>query len=159
MIGPNEYFYYAILDSRGEFYPSSNKVGIDTPLPESYQLERTPERISEIQSERDAFDQQVQVNFENFINDERFNGPDPEPFRLAVVLVDFTPSIGENYEKADFDTLFFSTDYYITDIPTNFPLSPDDEPVYGSLRDYYNDQSLGRLDIIGKFGDNRSIIS
>lgn len=158
--GPNQYFYYAVLDARGEFYPSTKKVGIHQPSASSYHLERTATRIAQIEQERLEFNEQLQVNFNNYINDPRFNGATPEPMRVAIVLVDFTPSLAENYDyiKAEYDTLFFSTDYYIT-INQFSPHSPDDEDVFGSFRDYYLDQSLGKLNIVGKFGADRSIIN
>lgn len=47
--GTDGYYYYAILDVRGEFSPSNNKVGIDQQLPSSYKLQRSAARIRELQ--------------------------------------------------------------------------------------------------------------
>jgi len=55
MVGTDEYYYYAILDTNGEFAPSIQKVGIDPPLSESYNLERSPSRLAEIEAERELF--------------------------------------------------------------------------------------------------------
>ena len=79
--------------------------------------------------------------------------------RIAIVLVDFTPTLRRNYAKAAFDTLFFSTNYYISPDQNHDPRTPDLEQVFGSFRDYFLNQSLGRLNIIGKFGNDRSIIN
>ena len=157
--GPNQYFYYAVLDSRGEFYPSNYKVGIDKPLSTSYLLQRTQDRIQQIEQERIDFGEQLQINFNNYINDPRFNGNTTPPMHVAIVLVDFTPSVRGDYTKADFDTLFFSTNYYISPAPNEDPRSPNSEQVFGSFRDYYLNQSLGRLDIRGKINDDRSIMN
>ncbi len=42
------YYYYAVLDENGEYTVSDKKVGIDTPLAESYYLEQSAERKAEI---------------------------------------------------------------------------------------------------------------
>ena len=42
------WYYYAQLNEDGEFAPTNYKVGIDSPPPSSYQLERSQSRIDEI---------------------------------------------------------------------------------------------------------------
>lgn len=49
--GSGKYYYYAVLDENGEFAPSESKVGIDPPLAQSYQLERSASREAEIDTE------------------------------------------------------------------------------------------------------------
>ncbi len=50
---PDGYYYYAVLDENGEFAASEYKVGIDQPLAESYQLDRSASRESEIDAQID----------------------------------------------------------------------------------------------------------
>lgn len=159
IIGPDEYYYYAILDENGEFTYSEYKVAIDEPLQDSYQLERSPQRLAEIEAEIEDFKEQVAQNYIDFMAE--FDGPSVPPLRLAIVLIDFADDLhSNNYLKKNFDTLFFSTDYYYTIDEHTGPKSPhDNEWVYGSLRDYYKDQSLNKLNIIGKFGSDRSIVN
>jgi M6 family metalloprotease-like protein len=158
IIGPYDYFYYSVLDINGEFTYSNYKVAIDEPLQESYQLERSQLRLSEIEGERESFKQKCEQNYTDFMAE--FDGPSTPPLRLAIVLIDFADSLhSSNYNKKDFDTLFFSTGYYYTDPNNPVIKSPNQEWVYGSLRDYYRDQSLNKLEIIGKFGADRSIVN
>ncbi|HSW55298.1 MAG TPA: T9SS type A sorting domain-containing protein [Ignavibacteriaceae bacterium] len=159
ILGPDEYYYYAILDESGEFTYSENKVIIDEPLPESYQLERSPQRLAEIEAEIGSFNEQLEQNYIDFMTE--FDGPSARPLRLAVVLVDFADDLhNDDYVKSDFDTLFFSSGYYYTDPQANPVIySPNGEWVYGSLRDYYRNQSINKFDIVGKFGSDRSIVN
>lgn len=74
---------------------------------------------------------------------------------MAVVLIDFTPSARiVNYEKFRFDNMFFSQgSYYGINITT---LHPEGDEVFGSFRDYYKNQSVNQIDIVGK--DNNPVI-
>ena len=42
------WYYYAALDSTGEYTPTTTRVGIDTPPGSSYKLERSAARIAAI---------------------------------------------------------------------------------------------------------------
>jgi hypothetical protein len=55
--GSDGYYYYAVLGSNGDFAPSSSKVGINSPLQTSLNLQRSQSRLIEIQNERIAFNQ------------------------------------------------------------------------------------------------------
>jgi len=50
------YYYYAILDSTGDYIPSNLKVAIDTPVGIPQHLRRTDPALSEIQEAIDDFD-------------------------------------------------------------------------------------------------------
>ena len=66
-------------------------------------------------------------------------------YKLAVLLIAF-PDAGATYAPQDFAGLLFSKGYsYTSPIPG--------EPAYGSLRDYYDHFSGGRLDITGQVFD------
>lgn len=75
------WYYYAILDKSGDFTSSREKVGIDDPLPESYHLERTQEKMVQINAEVDEFAAELETiaSAENWIGD----------FKLGVILIDF----------------------------------------------------------------------
>ncbi|MFQ5585095.1 MAG: hypothetical protein ACE5GL_11720 [Calditrichia bacterium] len=60
------YYYYAILDTNGEFTPSENKLGISLPLAESYQLERSASREVEIDSMIADFEQELEQNYPEY---------------------------------------------------------------------------------------------
>jgi hypothetical protein len=56
------WYYYATLDQYGEFAPTIYKVGIDSPPPSAYQLERTQSRIDEINQKVEEFNEQIELN-------------------------------------------------------------------------------------------------
>ena len=63
---------------------------------------------------------------------------------LKVLLVEFSDvhhNTTPNYTYNNFNNLFFSTNVYVS---TNM-YSPDGEPVYGSMRDYYSIMSDGEF--------------
>jgi hypothetical protein len=63
------YYYYAILDQYGEFAPTIYKVGIDSPPPSSYQLERTQSRIDDRQLEESPVNfKDIKIMKEEFLN-------------------------------------------------------------------------------------------
>lgn len=80
--GSDDWFYYAVLGANGDYTPSTVRVGIDAPLQTSLNLQRSQARRTEIQNERLAFNQTLITNL-----------PSSTDLDLAIVLVDFTPSI------------------------------------------------------------------
>ena len=160
--GSGKFYYYAQLDSSGEFTPSSYKVGIDVPLASAYQLDRSESRKAEIEAQIEIFNQQLE---QNAIWYQQRRETREDPIKLGVVLVDFTPNerhpievnnpIYPNpYSKSHFDNLMFSTDYWtgVHDPEGDETLTPHPESheLFGSFRDYYNQQSCGNLDIYGR---------
>ena len=95
--------------------------------------------------------------------------PDSTPFytempdTLAIILVEFTDvkhdsfmssdsmvPYDNKYKWLDFYNMLVRRDYYETPDPNNpssIPRSPDNEPVYGSFTDYFDDMSNGRYNI------------
>lgn len=138
--GSDGWFYYAVLGANGDYTPSTVRVGIDAPLQTSLNLQRSQTRLTEIQNERLAFNQTLITNL-----------PSSTDLDLAIVLVDFTPgrrdSIdrpnGKGYNYSSFSNLFFSNGTYTR-------TSPDYEQVFGSVRDYYWEQSGNRYNITGE---------
>jgi len=147
---PNGWFHYAKLDRIGEFTPSQAMVSIDNPPSKSKGLKRTQARIRKIETERQAF--YLSLQQQNSLTE--LSGSFPRTLKLGVVLLDFTPSrITTIYEKSVFDNMIFSEGYWYGE-PTahnNYQtVHPEDEAVYGSLRDYYLDQTVDNIDIVGK---------
>lgn len=165
--GEDGYFYYAMLNLHGEYIPSNKRVGIDQPLAQSRNLKRSNTRIANIQSEIE----QIQSTRKDRRRSIFGNGGSGfgkiqtggiDTCKLAVLLIDFTPTNRDTfahsyqgYFKNEFDSSFFSTNYWNL---SNFP-HPDADSVFGSVRDYYRDQSYGKLDIIGDGASKRSIIN
>lgn len=65
--GGGGYYYYAVLDENGEFAASENKVGIDEPLAQSYQLERSASREAEIDSAIAEFEEEIEQNYQEYL--------------------------------------------------------------------------------------------
>jgi len=83
----------------------------------------------------------------------------PSEVFLKVLLIEFSDvTHDESYFRADFDTLLFSTGYYITDESLegedNQVRSPDGELVFGSLRDYFLSMSNGQFSLTGGIINN-----
>ncbi|MBL7074542.1 right-handed parallel beta-helix repeat-containing protein [candidate division KSB1 bacterium] len=162
--GYDGWFYYAVLNSRGEFSPSDKKVGIDPPLASSYKLERSAERIAEIQAYKEAWNRGAEEGYQENLASSL---DDPVTYKLGVVLVDFTPSArrteNENYPygytKALFDSMFFSRNHWIGDEFSTPPTPhPELEALFGSFADYYWEQSLETVQFEGRDG-MRSIVN
>jgi len=139
--GTNGWYYYAQLGANGDFVLSSVRVGIDPPLQTSLNLKRSQARLNEIQNDRNAFNQSLASGSSLLSSTD---------LSLAIVLVDFTPNIrddrphdpGIGYNYQSFHNLFFSNNTYTG-------TSPDNEPVFGSVRDYYWEQTGNRYNVTG----------
>lgn len=141
------YYYYATLNSDGDFAASSSKVGIDPPLSSSYKLERSSNRLVEIDIEREAFHLQIETNRAAYFQKRELSVP--TSYHIGVLLVDFSNVVGDDsYNRDHFDSLLFSIDWYNTGLTGE--VSPDNEEVFGSLHDYYWQQSIGQVVITGK---------
>ena len=67
-------------------------------------------------------------------------------FNLAVLLVEFSDrKHNPKYGRKDFERLMFSVDEYTQ--------APDGRAVFGSVRDYYKEISVGAFDVHGKVFD------
>ena len=67
-------------------------------------------------------------------------------FKLAVLLVEFADRKHHaKYASKDFERILFSRGEYA--------LAPDGRKTYGSLRDYYQEMSVGTFDVTGKVFD------
>jgi len=81
--------------------------------------------------------------------------------KLGVVLIDFptnrrrTGVHGQyGYYKVEFENMIFSTDFWYHNEDrfgnVTYTPHPDGEKVYGSLKDYYDEMSVGSYQIVGK---------
>ena len=153
------YYYYVELDANGEYTPSDILVTEnEDPLEDSYLLERTSSRLAVIESNRSDFQIEMEVKMEA-IQSGTSSIQTTGDFELAVVLIDFADTLNKGYAKAKFDSLFFSTNYWqyrLGDLG-NSP-HPEGKEIFGSLRDYFADQSINQLNIKGING-SKSIVN
>lgn len=158
--GTDGWFYYAVLDENDNLVPSNSKVGIDEAPEESYRLELPGYKLAEIENYKQQFNQQL-LEAEEWFRQKRIeaNGG-TVTLKIGVILVDFADNVHyrggnfpDGYHRELFNDMIFSNngDWFDPDLPTNGK-HPENKQIYGSLRDYYNQQSRGKLDIIGKDG-------
>jgi M6 family metalloprotease-like protein len=146
-----DWFYYATLDEQGEFAPTSERVGIDDPTAESYQLDRSASRIAEIQQQVAEATEQIALNAQWFEDKQAQNPGAPVVLRIGVIFVEFQDfrhyaagTRPNGYLKSDFDSMLFSQNWY--NIPQRHPES---DSLYGSFRDYWYQMSRGQLIVQG----------
>ncbi len=139
--GMDGYYYYAQLNANGEYEPTDKLVGKSFPPKVSFRLERSASRLAEIENERSIFEAEQQSKMDALEAGSPLY-PTTNTFNLAVVLIDFADNLSaeKNYPKQLFDSLFFSTNYWIIDEDENTP-HPEGKAVFGSFRDYYTNQS------------------
>jgi|GEM_PF-2530951 len=146
----NEYFCYAALDENGEYTATQYVVGTDSPPPASYHLQRSSARMAEIEEEIEEFNLQVQQQLENHLALQAQLDPDPVTYHLYILLVDFTDYThlqGSGYLASCFTDQLITDDTYNS---TAGAISPNNEDVYGSMRDYFEEQSLNEVIIEGE---------
>jgi len=151
------WYYYAQLDENGEFTATEYKVGIDDPPSESYQLERTQARIDEINQLVKEFNEQIELNRQWFAQKQAEAQGQPITMKVGIILIEFTdvkhyksppPPFGnrpDGYYTADFDSMMFSINYW-----NDAQRHPEEEEIFGSFRDYWEQMSLGKLKIEGR---------
>lgn len=160
VIGDDCWYYYATLDERGEFAPSSARVGIDSPPSESYHLERSPSRIAEIEQWLALANEQTEQARRWFAEQQAANPGSPVVLRIGVIFAEFqdirhyvdtrpTPTRPFGYYKSDFDNMLFSENFWYEPSDTNHSPHPERELVFGSFRDYWYQMSRGQLIIEG----------
>lgn len=123
--GANNWYYYATLNSDGEYTPTTLRVGVYYPPLISYELERSRARIAAINQQIAEFQEQLRRNAEWFAAKQQAARAMGQPvvLRLGVILVEFqdvrhyvdtrpelTRPLG--YYKADFDSMLFSQNNY-----------------------------------------------
>lgn len=162
--GADGWYYYAVLDENDDIVPSDKKVGIDTPPAESYNLQLPTSKLQEIEDQRTQFKQGLQQAAEWYRQKREAANGNPVTLNVGVILVDFADSVhyrdDQNpgsphywgYKKYHFNDLIFSNNEAWFDTAGTQGKHPESNRIYGSMHDYYNQQSRGKLDIIGKDG-------
>ncbi|GEM_PF-1548552 len=154
VFGEGNWYYYATLDAKGEFAATIFKVGIDAPPTYAYKLERSQSRITELNEMREIYDNRLNdptsYNSKGKIN--RFSIFSVQLKKIGVILVEFTDrqhygSPAGGYQKDRFDSMMFSSNYWTGNLGNN--IHPENEAIFGSLRDYYEQMSLGQFSITG----------
>jgi len=163
---PGEWWYYATLDKSGEFTATTKKIAIDSPPKDSYKLKRSNARKAEIQAYIDLWNEGLLQEMETGI--PKTTTTRTGSITFGVVFVRFTdvgPTIPSShalfqttrpngYLGSDFEELLFSTGHQFDTDESGPPASTSFE-VFGSLADYYYEQSGGNL----PFSANSGIIN
>lgn len=150
--GNGGWYYYAKLDTQGEYIPSDNKVAIDKPLESSLYLERSKERISQILDNRKMISEELSILY----NENKTTVTLEGGFlfkKVGIILVDFPDSERYDYRKKVYEDMIFSTDYWIGENH-----HPEGDQIFGSVNDYYLDQTEGLYHLVGK-NDSTLIIN
>jgi M6 family metalloprotease-like protein len=149
------WYYYAALDGSGEFTKTTYKVGIDSPPASSYQLERTQARIDEINQQIEQFNEQIELNRQWFVQKQEEAQGLAVTLKVGIILIEFSdtthytaPYRPNGYTTADFDSMMFSYNYW-TGVQGNLK-HPEEEAIFGSFRDYWDQMSRGKFKITGK---------
>ncbi len=138
------YYYYATIGKDGDYMPSSSKVSIDKPLESSMHLQRSESKKTQLKQQRIDFNNSLATNYILQLKSAGFS--------LAIVLIDFTPITrdqrthkpGPGYNYQSFYDMFFSSNTY-----TDAIKHPDHESVFGSVNDYYWEQTGNRYHVGG----------
>ncbi|MBI4546467.1 MAG: T9SS type A sorting domain-containing protein [Ignavibacteriae bacterium] len=163
--GPNGWYYYATLDASGEFAPTSYRVGIDSPPASSYQLQRSAAREAEIDAFIAQNDSGIAIQAQKYkqLQAQRNAQGRPLTIKINVICVEFSdkphyrdtiPPItwSNGYLKSDFEKMLFSgnNEWFDTVTTDENITHPENEPVFGSFRDYWDQMSLGKFQIQGR---------
>ncbi|NIT61371.1 MAG: hypothetical protein GWN00_35745, partial [Aliifodinibius sp.] len=171
--GEDGYYYYAVLDAEGKLVPGNNKVAIDPPPAESYQLMPSYDYLDYIEQKREdarVLQQQALIWFKQKQSEARAQGRSVK-LKIGILLAEFAdwqhyttdPShpLGDyrpdGYYIDDFEKMFFSNknnpNYNWYEPDPNPPSDPSPHPegdkVFGSLHDYWWEVSRGAIDSVG----------
>ncbi len=145
------------MDENGEFTKTTYKVGIDSPPASSYKLERTQARIDEINLQIEEFNEQIELNRQWFAQKQSEAQGLAVTLKEGIILIEFAdtthytaPYRPYGYTTADFDSMMFSYNYWYEPNPQSGIPHPENEAVFGSFRDYWDQMSRGKLKITGK---------
>lgn len=164
-------YTYAVLDSNENYIPSDSLVGINSLPSGAVQPDNlSATKKAEIESEINTAEIAYQLNQDSFLSFMENNTNDSCHIELGVILFEFR-DIGklkpatwqDGFEYQHFENMLFSNDNSWVGIagpdstgeddtnnyPSNTVFTPDPE-LFGSMRQYFNQQSLEALDICGE---------
>ena len=163
--GDDQWFYYATLGKEGQYLASEYQVGLDTPPAESYKLERSASWKAQRDSLIDVFENGIiQAKQEYNAKQQAAGAGNPVSYTINIVLVEFTDTTHyedpdpesphyNGYLKARYDSMFFSQEHFWEDFESE--LHPEGDSLFGSFRDYWQEQSRGLL----QFSENSRIVN
>ena len=153
------YYYYNDVNSKGLLELTNIKVGIDDPKKNNIKNIFTTKEWCEKHHPREnqknngllnktsttptsVFLNVVLVEFSDIKHQDSTNWPMSSAYGAAKA---FRPE----YTKSQFETMLFSRNQYKSPVT-----SPDLDPVYGSMADYYYDMSGGQFTLTGAVANN-----
>ena len=173
--GPDGFFQYFNINATGEFVVTGLRVGIHAPVGVPVRPYNLPELRRALEQRLAAYNAAAERNRQRFLQRQRdgfasglgkrsgttFPSIQQElTLDMGILLVEFngrphyTGGTRPNgYTISDFETMHFSNNIYKTQPPgdpNGSPLSPDNEVIFGSMRDYFEFQSHGLLHLSGQ---------
>ncbi len=146
------YWYYAVLDSEGEYEPSNAKVGIDNP-PVAPHLRRSPQRIAILRDDLGA----VRLRQLSFAEKWRYMITEDihTTLKIAVLLMDFPDRQGRKFDIGNQNIPIITREYLSNMLvsqedynwDSDIIATPDGYESCGSVRDFYKSLSNNQLDI------------
>ncbi len=142
----DHWYYYAQVNAEGDLVPTEWKVGKVDPEEKGIPpyLDFADPKREELLAVRDS------------VNAQRTAKPLYENVSLGVILIEFPDErhkicIQEKvpYEMAAFENLFFSDETYGPYAPQCDYEEEDEDKVFGSVNDYWQEVSYGQISIIG----------
>ncbi|MFC2170646.1 T9SS type A sorting domain-containing protein [Calditrichota bacterium] len=141
------YYAYATLDNDGWYIPSDSLININQPLPGAYQLDLGEPANTELDEERQDYIDLLQ-NIHQMYDDIDPEVPLQTEYDVGVFICRFTDdNVWDNdiYSYENFNALLNSDDY--VDPNGSEGKHPQNEPVFGSLKQYYYEATLGVIDL------------
>jgi M6 family metalloprotease-like protein len=150
----DNYYYYLDVTSSGDLFKTNIKVEIDDPIKNNIRI---------IFGTKEWREKHHLGNYSGNSKSLKKTSTTPTSVYLNVILVEFTDikhqdsinwpkssaygtakAFRPEYTKNQFETMLFSRNQYKSPIT-----SPDLDPVYGSMADYYYDMSGGQFSLTG----------
>jgi len=157
-MGDDYYYYYAILDANGDFTISNSRVCIDPPLKESYKLKRSQKCQADIDAKKESSNEEARqliTEMIGSISPFSLNSDKPiakstssmssNPINMGIVLVEFSDIKRYGYDPDDFNKMMFSSNHEWYDTSINNITHPEGDRIYGSFREYWNEQTNGAI--------------
>ena len=152
----NKYYYYAILNSKGDFVASNLKVGIDNPfiLNIPKHLEQTGKTRDLIDSRRKQFQEDMKrirlSRLKNSMSKRNLNKiAQTTTIEIAAIMVEFSDVKHDpQYTLEDFNNMLTAVGIYNYWDPGDSP-HPQGLDVWGSIHDYYDAMSNGDINFTG----------